>query len=397
MLRAGVYRESFGTVTKKVTIQPYPHEQAWLSGSDVVTNWQPVANGWVDNGWTAQFCHTCYAAGAIDPNYPLAGWPDQVFFDGTPLTQVSDISLLAPGTFYVDYTNQALYVGSDPTVPSLVEATSRVQAGQFGAGASGSIVRGIGFMQYGPSWNENTPTGEIDDRGASNMQFENDLFTQSANRGLYVAGASNVTVDDDEFLSNGYTGFYPRTANNLDLVGNTFDNNNTYKFFDGFSSAAGAAGAKIAASYHVLVQDNIATNNYGNGIWNDVSSYDVDYIDNYARGERPQWPLHRDHRHLCRRVEPLDTERSSRPEDQRRYQRAHLQQHVREQRHLPGERARRRARQHECHADRDGHHVGHREQHVRQQHPRRTRDRIGWGRCSTPRTPRFRSFAMPRR
>ena len=96
--------------------------------------------------------------------------------------------------------------------------------------------------------------------------------------------ASNVTVDDDEFLSNGYTGFYPRTANNLDLVGNTFDNNNTYKFFDGFSSAAGAAGAKIAASYHVLVQDNIATNNYGNGIWNDVSSYDVNYIDNYAAG-----------------------------------------------------------------------------------------------------------------
>ena len=42
VLRAGVYRESFGTVTKKVTIQPYPHEQAWLSGSDVVTNWQPV-------------------------------------------------------------------------------------------------------------------------------------------------------------------------------------------------------------------------------------------------------------------------------------------------------------------------------------------------------------------
>ncbi len=285
VLRAGVYRESFGDVSIPITIQPYPHEQAWLSGSDVIapTDWDVVTNGWVHHGWTAQFCRTCYAPGAVDNAYPLAGWPDQVFFDGTPLTQVSDVSQLAPGTFYVDYVNDDLYVGSDPTVPSIVEATSRTSAGDFRPSAAGSIVQGIGFMQYGTTWNENTNAGEIED-SAPNTTFQDDVFTQASARGLFVLNAANVSVLDSEFLSNGYTGLYVRGGDYFDLERNLVDNNNTKKFFDGFSNAAGAGGVKISSSAHVTVKGNTATNNYGNGIWNDVSSYDVDYIDNYASG-----------------------------------------------------------------------------------------------------------------
>ncbi len=284
VLRAGTYRESFGTVSRPVTIQPYPHEQAWLSGADVVSGWQAATGGWVHHGWTAQFCHTCFANAAIDwDRYPLAGWPDQVFFNGVALKQVDDQSDLVPGTFYVNYTSHDLFVGSDPTGVA-VEATSRVQAGQFAAGASGSVVRGIGVMRYGPSWNEGTPTGEIDDRGAANMRFENDVFTQSANRGVFVLGAANVAVVDSQFLSNGFTGVYVRGGTNFDLERNVIDNNNAERFWDGFSSAAGAGGVKISASYHVLVKGNTATNNWGNGIWNDVSSYDVSYVDNFASG-----------------------------------------------------------------------------------------------------------------
>ncbi len=281
VLRAGIYRETFGTVVRPVTIEPYPHEQAWLSGSDVVTGWATAGSGWVHHGWTAQFCHTCYAAGAVDPLYPLAGWPDQMFFDGAPLTQVADLAHLASGTFFVDYTAHDLYVGSDPTVSSLtVEATTRVYAGQFQPAAAGSIVRGVGFMQYGPNWNENL-TGEIEDL-AANMRFDKDVFTQSAARGLHVASASHVTVVDSLIVNNGFTGLYTRNTDYFDMERNVLDNNNTEKFWDGFSSAAGAAGVKISSSYHVMAKGNIATNNWGNGMWSDVSSYDVSFVDNFA-------------------------------------------------------------------------------------------------------------------
>jgi parallel beta-helix repeat protein len=280
VLRAGIYREALPDVTQPVTIQPYPHEQAWLSGSDVVTGWVPVTGGWVHHGWTAQFCHSCWAQGAIDPQYPLAGWPDQVFFDGAPLTQVADLAHLTTGTFFVDYPNTDLYVGSDPNAVSLVEATARVKAVEFESGAAGSTVRGIGIMQYGPNWNENT-TGEIRDF-APNMGFDHDAFTQSANRGLFANGAAHVTVVDSLFVHNGFTGVYVRSGDYFDLERNVIDDNNTEKFFDGFSPAAGAGGAKISASYHVTAKGNVATNNWGNGIWFDVSSYDITLVDNFA-------------------------------------------------------------------------------------------------------------------
>src|SRR4051794_30558614 len=33
VLRGGVYRESLGTISRRVTIQAYPYEQPWLKGS----------------------------------------------------------------------------------------------------------------------------------------------------------------------------------------------------------------------------------------------------------------------------------------------------------------------------------------------------------------------------
>src|SRR5690606_32127662 len=39
VLRQGEYREKVTITNKRLTLQPYPHEQVWLKGSDVVTGW----------------------------------------------------------------------------------------------------------------------------------------------------------------------------------------------------------------------------------------------------------------------------------------------------------------------------------------------------------------------
>ena len=194
VLRAGIYRESFGSVVRPVTIQPYPHEQAWLSGSDVVTGWTQRAPAGCTTNWTAQFCHTCYASGAR--RFPL-----------------SARGLARPGVLQ----RRAAHAGGRPRAPVAghvlrrlpepgpvrrqrpdsawltVEATSRVQRGRVRIDRSrAASCAASASMQYGPNWNESSPTGEIDDRGAANMVFENDVFTQSANRGLFVLGAAST-------------------------------------------------------------------------------------------------------------------------------------------------------------------------------------------------------------
>ena len=41
VLREGTYREGTGFGGKALTLQAYPHEQAWMKGSVVVTAWTP--------------------------------------------------------------------------------------------------------------------------------------------------------------------------------------------------------------------------------------------------------------------------------------------------------------------------------------------------------------------
>ncbi len=44
VLRGGDYREALGGINKPFTLQSFPHEQAWLKGSALVTGWTQSAS-----------------------------------------------------------------------------------------------------------------------------------------------------------------------------------------------------------------------------------------------------------------------------------------------------------------------------------------------------------------
>ena len=91
VLRGGTYHESVFIPDSKagLTIQPYPHEAAWFDGSVPITSWRNNGNGtWTSTGWTAQFDHwASFSEGSnagnfVDPAYPMAPYPDQMFANG---------------------------------------------------------------------------------------------------------------------------------------------------------------------------------------------------------------------------------------------------------------------------------------------------------------------------
>ena len=47
VIREGTYRETLNTISKQVFLQPYPNEQVWISGSDVVSSWTSIGSGMV--------------------------------------------------------------------------------------------------------------------------------------------------------------------------------------------------------------------------------------------------------------------------------------------------------------------------------------------------------------
>jgi hypothetical protein len=279
VLRAGVYREALGTINKRITIESFPGEQAWLSGSRLVTGFAFGYGGW-STSWHSSLCDTCYPAWAIDPAAPAAGLPEQVFVGPTALRQVVSRAALAPGTFYVDRANGRLWLGADP-FGAPVDVTVFDHAVLFAAGAAGSIVRGIGFEHYGPHYTMDVPAMVI--ATAPSMSFVGDTFAWSATRGLSVI-APGATVTDDVFTHNGLNGFHADKADGLDFARNTIVTSNDEHFSTAPGPAASIAGAKITRSTGVSFAANDVEANDCNGIWFDISSYHVVMADNRVVG-----------------------------------------------------------------------------------------------------------------
>ncbi|HEX4662590.1 MAG TPA: right-handed parallel beta-helix repeat-containing protein [Candidatus Saccharimonadales bacterium] len=282
VLRGGTYYNvALGTITKKITIQAYPHETVWLKGSVPVSSWSVDGTTWRHDGWTTQFCQTCFNAQVINPSYPAAGLPDQVFINNQPMAQVKTKAQVSPGKFYVDYAAKAIYVGTNPS-GSTVEASTQWKALQLSGAASGSVIRGIGFAQYAPHWNEDQLAAVISD--ATNVTFENDSFVQSAGTALGVFQAGNKLINS--YIGyNGYRGVGMNKTNNMLVQGNTIDNNNTEHFN---TSSCGAyctiAGMKTAHSDGMQIIGNYFRNNDGAGFWCDLGCSNTTMINNVVTG-----------------------------------------------------------------------------------------------------------------
>lgn len=188
VLRAGTYHQSVTIQTKRVTIQNYPNEAAWLDGSSAVTGWVAQGSVWRKDGWTARFDHSpTYTQGApdstspnwafVNPAYPMAAHPDQVWIDNVPLQQVSTLAQVGAGKFYLNEATSQLYVGTNP-VSHTVAATTLAKA--ISVRSTGTVLRGFGVKRYGPSvWHMGAVTLE-----RPNITVENLAILDNATTGI---------------------------------------------------------------------------------------------------------------------------------------------------------------------------------------------------------------------
>jgi mannuronan 5-epimerase len=279
VLRGGVYRGTNVYVNKTLTFQAYPGEQIWIKGSEVVSGWVQDGSAWRSDGWVPV---SSMAPGgntnSIDPAYPAADYPDQVFLDGVPLRQVLQMSDLGPGKFYVDHSVQKLWISDNPT-GKIVEASSLDMA-MFVA-ASNTKILGLAFMHYAPTIN--TPAAVI--LNAPNIMVENCVFAFNAYAGLQVNGNVNnaslgYVIRTNDFVYNGARGLGGYAPNGSIIERNYIGYNNT----EHFKIYWDAAGAKFAHAWYLVVRDNIFEGNLSKGFWCDWACYELKFVRNLARG-----------------------------------------------------------------------------------------------------------------
>ncbi len=284
VLRQGSYHESLTIPSgKKLTIQPYPKEAAYLDGSAVVSNWVPSGSVWKATGWNHVFdASPTFTRGApdgtaagwqwVNPAYPMASHPDQVWVGGTPMRQVASAAQVTAGSFFYDTTAQTLVLGTNPAGAE-VRASDLQKA--ITVGSAGFTLKGVGVRRYAPS---------VPDMGAvtdyqGGATFENVSFTDNATTGVSLGGAGN-TLRAVTVARNGLLGLQANYSDGLALDGVLASGNDT----EHFNTSPVSGGAKITRSRGITVKNSAFVNNLSHGLWFDESVYDMTIVHDDALG-----------------------------------------------------------------------------------------------------------------
>lgn len=286
VLRAGVYHERV-TVTRdrSVTIQSYPHEAVWFDGSTPVDVWAARGKAWVSSGWATDFDSSpTFERGApdntepgwifLDPAYPLAAHPDQLWVDGLAQTQVASAAAVVPGTFAVDDVNHLLYLGSDPAGHS-VRASDKTKA--FSVQSTHTVLRGFGIRRYATS----VPGFGAVTLEAADTAVENLVIEDNATTGLFV-GAKDITVDRVTVRDNGMLGLNANYADDLRVTSIVSTGNNRQHF----NTSPVSGGFKLTRSRGVLIRASRFDDNLGPGLWFDQSVNAADVVSNTVDGNQ---------------------------------------------------------------------------------------------------------------
>ncbi len=274
VLRGGDYRDlNFQKIPVQLTLQAYPHEKPWIKGSVVVPEWVADNNAggaiWRHDGWTYQFPKSI-GNEYIDPKFPLADNRDMVFINDQALVQVDSLHKVRAGRFYVDYANDKIYIGNDPT-DKKVESTRYEKAFVHNVLIPEKmVIRGLGFAHFADS-----PISFQSRR----ILVENNTFAWNGRTGVSLQVWQDGVFRGNTARYNGLCGVSGNFASRTLVEGNLVSNNNV----ENFRKAWAAAGMKVINTRDLIVRDNVFENNNANGLWLDVGVKNVKVVRNTVR------------------------------------------------------------------------------------------------------------------
>jgi hypothetical protein len=198
-----------------------------------------------------------------DEYHRLTGRCEQVVVDGYLLRQVLSAEQLAPGTFFADVTNQALFVwdaGSRELNKTHVEASVRPEV--FRVEADHVQLRGLRF-RYAANMAQH---GAVVLAGRHNVMEDCVIEAMNASGAGFIG--EDAVVRGCVFRDNGQLGFGASRAHRLLFRDCLVENNNTKGFDRGWE----AGGNKLALCRDAVLERSRFLRNRGNGIWFDIGN-----------------------------------------------------------------------------------------------------------------------------
>ena len=298
VLRGGTYRTGDLEFNQGIIIQPYANEQPIFKGTLEAKEWKAISGGLWKTSWNHLFAGSpddWWTRDQFGMETPLHIFNnDMVFVDGKILKSVGWEGEVDENSFYIDYKNNFVYIGTDPT-NHLVEITAhnyglhRVikDVHEKSNDHKGVVIRGVTLTQYAYCAFEidgYEPQGLADPstfgKDVVGSVIEHCTFSYCGRVGAYLRG-DNLVLRHCNVNNTTTEGIYLLSSSDCLLEKNMFSRNNIEDIIGYYPAAV-----KIFNQTHrVTCQDNLIFDlPISNGIWYDVGNVDGRFLNNWVEG-----------------------------------------------------------------------------------------------------------------
>jgi hypothetical protein len=265
-LKNGVHRAQ--AVRPRARQRFYGEGRTVLNGSSLVTAFTRE-----EGYWTASAeLRGGSRHGECLPSAPACDRPEALFLDDRPLSRVLSKNALTSGSFYVDYTQNRIFLADDPRGRKVELTVARFAFESAAADVSIGHVTVEKFASVAQK-------GAIHAREGARWTIENCEVRLNSGGGISVGTGSRVR--NCNIHHNGQIGIEGHGTDIL-VENNRIWSNNIY----GFDPAWQAGGVKIALSEGVTFRGNHVHDNYGPGLWCDIDCRNVVYERNVVKGNQ---------------------------------------------------------------------------------------------------------------
>jgi parallel beta-helix repeat protein len=251
--------------------------RAEIRGSDVWTDWTAANGSFVSTQRLPAFSTAQQGVCADGGN--RCNWPEQVFVDGTPFTEVAPGSLPGATQFALDSARH-IVLHDDPTGHT-VEVTTRER--WVDTQSDNVTIQGFAFWHAANA----AETGAIGNQDRTGWTLQDSKLYYAHGGIVSLGGAKNpdsqTRVLRNEIAGSGYEGINGLMNVNTLIQGNRIFNNN----LSGFDSVNWAgAGVKVVGFTNLVLDQNDVYNNNGPGLWCDINCQGVVFSNNRIHDNR---------------------------------------------------------------------------------------------------------------
>jgi len=275
VLMPGVYRTSIFiprnyTPDRPLTLRAQVPGTVFIDGTETLTDFTKLAgtNPIYSTPWAYDFFQ---ADGQrfISKHPGAAGYAEQFFVDGEPLTRTLDRNKLVAGTYFIDYSANKVLMwlkgNVDPRTKQVIGSSrdtllAPARPGKLGAHVD---VQGLTF-RYAANFAGSKRSAIRTDNG---WRLSNIVVEWVNGSGVGITGR-DVQLDNVVARNNGQMGISAAQAYNT-LIQNSSTLYNNWKKYN---SAHEAGGGKWSNTDGVYMINYTAIGNIGNGVWFDINN-----------------------------------------------------------------------------------------------------------------------------